>query len=96
MNRLLDQCRRKGSGKAFRKQLGMFNHKVKEYGMRPIRSPGVIPLDVKVKLLKVETPKEKGDHHSLMKIKDMERNSHYPYGKFNSYGKSAVIRQILL
>jgi hypothetical protein len=55
MNRLLDQCRiRKGIGKEFRKRLGMFNYKVKEYGVKKIKSPGVIPLEVKVRLMKVD------------------------------------------
>lgn len=42
-------------GKTFRKTLGMFNYKVKEYGIKPIRNPGAIPLDIKLKYLRVET-----------------------------------------
>jgi hypothetical protein len=52
MNRLGDQCRKR-VGKAFRKKLGMFNYKVKEYGIKKIRSPGSVPLDVKLRYMKV-------------------------------------------
>lgn len=79
MDRLGALCRKR-MGKTFRKRLGMFNYKVKEYGVKKIKSPGVIPLDVKLKYLR------QGDHHSLMKIHDMERNSYYPYGKFSKNG----------
>lgn len=52
MNRLGDQCRKR-VGLAFRKKLGMFNYKVKEPGVKKIRNPGAVPLDVKVRYLKV-------------------------------------------
>ena len=54
MDRLLDQCRKR-MGKSFRKSLGMFNYKVKEYGIGKIRKPGVIPLDTYLKHKRVMT-----------------------------------------
>ena len=52
MDRLAAQCRKR-MGKKFRKSLGMFNYKVKEYGIKKIRQPGAVPLDLKVKYLRV-------------------------------------------
>jgi hypothetical protein len=52
MDRLGALCR--GRGRSFRKSLGMFNFKVKEQGIKPIRKPGAIPLQTKVKLLRVD------------------------------------------
>lgn len=74
----------------------MFNNKVKEYGVKKLKNPGAIPVDVKVRLMKVDGAKKKGDHYSMMKIKELERNSYFPYGKFNSYGTIGVTRQVLL
>jgi hypothetical protein len=52
MNVLGDLARRR-TGLTFRKKLGMFNYKVKSYGLGRVRKPGVIPLNLKVRYLEV-------------------------------------------
>ena len=47
------QLSRRRMGKSYRKRLGMFNYKVKTYGIRKIKKPDQVPLEEKVKLLKV-------------------------------------------
>merc|ERR1712032_1361072 len=78
----LEALTRKRFGKQFRRKLGQFNYKVKKHGIRQInKKPGVIPLDLKVKLL------ENGTQTDLNRIKELERKSYYPYGKWTKTGK---------
>jgi hypothetical protein len=71
---------RKIKGRDFRKRLGCFNYKIQGHRSEH-KKPGVIPIEVKQKLLK------EGDHQSAMQIKKLERESIYPFGTWNSYGK---------
>lgn len=78
---------RKLRGRSFRKRLGCFNYKVKGEGATHKR-PGVIPLEVRQKLLKEGTLK------AHTEIRELEKKSIYPFGKWNSYG--LIIRQVYL
>jgi len=69
---------RKRLGKSFRKTLGVFSYKL---GEKTHKKPGVIPLNIKQKLI------EDGTERSKQIIQRLERNSHYPFGKFTRKSK---------
>ncbi len=71
---------RKLKGREFRKRMGCFNYKLKGHGAEH-KKPGVIPLEVKEKLMK------EGTHKANLEIKQLEKDSIYPFGKWNSYGE---------
>lgn len=86
LEHLFSACR-KLRGRAFRKRMGCFNYKLR--GETPThKKPGVIPLEVRQKLLKEGTFKA----HSEIKV--LEKKSIYPFGKWNSYGD--FIRKVFL
>lgn len=70
---------RRMRGLALRKRLGCYNYKVKGEGSTH-KKPGVIPLEVRQKLLK------EGTLRSATEIRELEQKSIYPYGKWNTYG----------
>ena len=78
MNCLLDFMRKK-PGRSFRKRLGVFNYKVQD-GLKQHKKPGLIPIELKQKLLKDNSFK------SLQKIKYLEKISPKKLGTFTRFG----------
>merc|ERR1712232_585717 len=69
---------RQKPGKSFRKKLGVMSYKFK-YFNKEHKKPGVIPLNIKQKLL------SRGQE-GMAQIKTLEKNSHYPFGRVSRHG----------
>lgn len=78
---------RKLRERKFRKSLGVFSYKVKGKGSTHKR-PGLMDLKTKQELLELGT-KEAAD-----RMKALEAESKYPFGRWNNYG--GVNRPLLL
>eukprot|EP01017_Pseudomicrothorax_dubius_P024243 TRINITY_DN257_c0_g1_i4.p1 TRINITY_DN257_c0_g1~~TRINITY_DN257_c0_g1_i4.p1 ORF type:complete len:194 (-),score=44.01 TRINITY_DN257_c0_g1_i4:129-629(-) len=67
---------RKRMGKSFRKRLGHFSYKMGHH-----KTPGIVPIHLQSRL------KEEDTREARARLAKLERESPYPFGRFNRYGR---------